>query len=188
VNYQESFRSLIRAISIYEQDIMRMCDENHFVLEFLQSQGKDFLDIKPSSASLKNGSPEEGGQSSSSQQLQVKQKLQSLSTIPGYREKKQNSTPVMTDNERGVRGESREAVVEEEEVQQLEEEREEVHEEEEEEEAKAVVPKQKSKKMKRSQEEQQEEKPSLKAKKQKVTTTASSSGGKKSIKKLRANR
>ena len=37
MSHQESFRALIRAISIHESEIMRMCDENYFNLSFLAS-------------------------------------------------------------------------------------------------------------------------------------------------------
>jgi hypothetical protein len=48
MNHQESFRALIRAVSMYENDVMRMCDENQFTLEFIQSQGKEgFQDFSP---------------------------------------------------------------------------------------------------------------------------------------------
>jgi sugar/nucleoside kinase (ribokinase family) len=36
--YMESLRALIRAVGVHEKDIMRMCDENMFSLEFLCSQ------------------------------------------------------------------------------------------------------------------------------------------------------
>ena len=36
--HQESLRSLVRAVATHEKDIMRMCDENHFSLSFLQQQ------------------------------------------------------------------------------------------------------------------------------------------------------
>jgi hypothetical protein len=36
--YMESLRALIRAVSVHEKDIMKMCDENLFSLEFLCSQ------------------------------------------------------------------------------------------------------------------------------------------------------
>jgi hypothetical protein len=36
--HQESFRALIRAISIHEKEVMKMCDNNQFVLSFLETQ------------------------------------------------------------------------------------------------------------------------------------------------------
>ena len=36
--HQESFRALIRAISIHEKEVLKMCDNNQFVLNFLESQ------------------------------------------------------------------------------------------------------------------------------------------------------
>lgn len=33
--FAESLRSLIRSISIHERDVMKMCDENKFTLQFL---------------------------------------------------------------------------------------------------------------------------------------------------------
>mmetsp|Transcript_19274 Transcript_19274/g.35955 ORF Transcript_19274/g.35955 Transcript_19274/m.35955 type:complete len:145 (+) Transcript_19274:128-562(+) len=36
--HQECFRALIRAISIHEKEIMKMCDNNQYVLNFLDTQ------------------------------------------------------------------------------------------------------------------------------------------------------
>ena len=36
--YMESLRALIRAVSIYEKEIMKMGDENVFMMTFLESQ------------------------------------------------------------------------------------------------------------------------------------------------------
>ena len=36
--HQEAFRALIRAISIHEKEILKVCDNNYFVLNFLESQ------------------------------------------------------------------------------------------------------------------------------------------------------
>lgn len=157
---------------------MRMCDENHFVLEFLQSQGKDFIEMKSSLNVPSTGAGRGGVVTAEEEQQQMKQKLQSLSTIPGYREKNSSvklvTAPAVEDEEMKLPPPQQEL---------------------EEEEDTLVVQEQKQiKKLKRSQEpiaveekktsserrERHDESP-LKAKKQKVE-------GKKSIKKLRANR
>lgn len=51
--HQESLRSLVRAVTTHEKDIMRMCDENQFSLTFLQQQ------LEQAAAELQNNASTE---------------------------------------------------------------------------------------------------------------------------------
>jgi hypothetical protein len=111
-NFQESFRALIRAVSVYEQEIMRMSDENHFLLQFIQSQGRDFLEMKAATATVNVTADEQD----KDERMLMKQPIRS---IVGYRQKNVSSATAVATSRQEKEEPSDDRVMVDEETEEL---------------------------------------------------------------------
>ena len=84
--HQESFRALIRSISIHEKDILKMCDNNNFVLSFLESQlaSKATGNAKDGDGNIENGT--------------VTEDMDNASSRPSMLDLYTKETPLVVDN------------------------------------------------------------------------------------------